>query len=334
MAAPDDPDPHTPDRPLVASDVPAESGDGPAIGPGEPESLAPEAAQTPAGGAAPAPDPKSRLGIGGWLSIGWLALLLLLTVFSPLLPIPDPSNDKNPPRAAVGTEGHPLGTDGNGRDVLSRTIAGTRWSMTIGVSAVAMGLIIGGALGLYSGYFRNRLAAFITWLFDVLLAFPALVLALSLVAILANEENVSDLRRNVVLIVAIGIVSIPLLGRITRATTLTWSQREFVLAARSLGAKDLRILRREVLPNVVPAMFSIALLSIAVAIVAEGGLAVIGAGSQSVSWGNLIADGRATLQQLPHVVFAPSIAIFLTVLALNYLGDVIRSRFDVRESML
>jgi peptide/nickel transport system permease protein len=330
MAAPDSGNQQAGDRPLRAPDPV----DDPAVGPGDPEMVATEVAQTPAGGAAPSPDPKSRLGIGGWLSIGWLVLILALTIVAPLLPIPSPTDDDNPARAAVGTSGHVLGTDGNGRDVLSRTIAGTRVSLLIGFSAVLIGLVVGGALGLYSGYFRNKLSAFITWLFDVLLAFPALVLALSLVAILASGDDVSDTRRNVVLIIAIGIVSIPLLGRITRATTLAWSQREFVLAAKSLGAKDLRILVREILPNVVPAMFSIALLGVAVAIVAEGGLAVIGVGSQSISWGNLIADGRATLQRLPHVVFAPSIAIFLTVLALNYLGDVVRSRFDVRESML
>jgi peptide/nickel transport system permease protein len=292
-------------------------------------------AGTPAGGAAPVADPKSRLGIGGWLAIGWLVLLFVVTVLAPVLPIPDPDSSRGqPPRAAVGTSGHLLGTDQNGRDTLSRTIYGTRVSMMIGVGAVVFGFLIGGALGLYAGYFKNRIASFLTWLFDVLLAFPALVLALALVAILASGDDVTNLRRNMVLILALGIVSIPILGRITRANTMSWSQREFVTAARSLGAKDLRILVREVLPNVLPAMFSIALLGIAVTIVAEGGLAVIGVGSQSISWGNLIADGRSTLQRLPHVVFAPSAAIFFTVLALNYLGDIVRSRFDVRESML
>jgi peptide/nickel transport system permease protein len=294
------------------------------------------AAATPAGGAAPTRSPRARMGIGGWLALGWLAFILLATAVAPLLGfLPDPAVSRGQPaRAPMFTYGHPFGTDQNGRDVLSRTIYGTRVSMMIGVGAVTLGFLVGGALGMYAGYFKNILATIITWLFDVLLAFPALVLALSLVAILASGEDVTVTQRNLVLILALGIVSIPLLGRITRANTLAWSQREFVTAARSLGAKDLRILFREVLPNVLPAMFSIALLGIAVTIVAEGGLAVIGVGSQSISWGNLIADGRLTLQELPHVVFVPSAAIFFTVLALNYLGDIVRARFDVRESAL
>jgi peptide/nickel transport system permease protein len=340
MAEPDDSRPPEAVRPLRADDG--------AVGPGRTSTeaagdlMGPDtdedqkaAAATPTGGAVPTKSPRAKLGIGGWLSLGWLVLILLLAVVAPLLPMPDPTQSRGqPPRAPMFTDGHLFGTDGNGRDVLSRTIYGTRVSLIIGFSAVAFGFLIGGALGLYAGYFKNWLASLITWLFDALLAFPALVLALSLVAILASGDDVTITQRNLVLILALGIVAIPLLGRITRGTTLSWSQREFVTAARSLGAKDLRILVREVLPNVLPAMFSIALLAIAVTIVAEGGLAVIGVGSQSITWGNLIADGRQTLQALPHVVFVPSGAIFLTVLALNYLGDVVRSRFDVRESML
>jgi peptide/nickel transport system permease protein len=140
----------------------------------------------------------------------------------------------------------------------------------------------------------------------------------------------------VVLILALGIVSIPVLGRISRATTLTWAQREFVLAARAMGQRDRSIMWGEVLPNVLPAMFSIALLGVAVVIVAEGGLSVLGVGVQlpTPSWGNMIAEGRGDLRDAPHVVLIPTIVIFLTVLALNYLGDVVRARFDVRESAL
>ncbi len=137
-----------------------------------------------------------------------------------------------------------------------------------------------------------------------------------------------------ILIIAIGVVAIPLIGRISRASALTWSQREFVLAARAQGAKNGRIMWREVLPNVLPAMFSIALLSIAIAIVAEGALAILGVGVRppTPSWGNIIAIDRGVLFTSPHIVFEPSILIFVTVLALNYLGDVIRAKFDVREA--
>ena len=131
-------------------------------------------------------------------------------------------------------------------------------------------------------------------------------------------------------------MSVPILGRITRANSLQWSQREFVLAARAQGASNLRIMVREVLPNVLPAMFSIALLAIAVVIVAEGGLSILGVGvlPPAVSWGNMIAISRSDLQTLPFELFEPIVCIFLTVLSLNYLGDIVRSRFDVRESAL
>ena len=134
----------------------------------------------------------------------------------------------------------------------------------------------------------------------------------------------------------LGIVSIPILARITRANAMAWSQREFVMAARAQGAKDSRIIFREVLPNVLPAMFSIALLGIAVAIIAEGGLSLLGAGlpPPTPSWGTMIAQGRGSLRDAPFIVFIPSIFIFLTVLSLNFLGDKIRDRFDVRESAL
>ena len=139
-----------------------------------------------------------------------------------------------------------------------------------------------------------------------------------------------------ILILALGIIAIPLLARITRATSLTWSQREFVTAARAQGAKDLRIMIREVLPNALPAMFSIALLSVGIAIIGEGALSVLGMGVEppAPSWGNMIAENRSVSRAPLNALFCPVIALFLTVMALNYLGDAIRARFDVRESSL
>src|SRR5256885_1086199 len=170
------------------------------------------------------------------------------------------------------------------------------------------------------------------------------VLALSLVTVFAttaidksgNQSPPSSGRRMVVLIFALGVVSIPILARITRANALQWSQREFVMAARAQGATNLRTMVREVLPNVLPAMFSIALLGIAVVIVAEGGLSILGVGvlSPAVSWGSMIAISRADLQTLPYEVLEPIVFIFFTVLSLNFLGDVVRARFDVRESAI
>jgi peptide/nickel transport system permease protein len=205
---------------------------------------------------------------------------------------------------------------------------------------VLFGLIGGGVLGLIAGYYRGRIDTILSYVFNTFLAVPQLVLALAIVAVFASDPAVSVGTREFWLVISIGIVSIPIIGRITRASTLAWSQREFVLAARSMGAKNRRIIVRDVLPNVLPAMFSIALLAIAVVIVLEGGLSILGVGvpPSTPSWGNLIATGRNELTKIvgasPQVIFAPSIVIFFTVLSLNYLGDVVRARFDVRESAL
>lgn len=280
-----------------------------------------------------------RVGWGGWAAVGWLGLVALSAVLAPVLPIAEP-NETFPAFARQGpsTE-HVLGNDAIGRDVLARVIWGARASLVVSVAAVLFGLVVGGMLGLLAGYFRGRTETLLVSVFDVLLAFPQLVLALALVSVLATGaagQPVSSTRRTAVLVLALGIVSVPILARITRANALSWSQREFVVAARAMGATHRRILWREVLPNVIPAMASISLLGVAVVIVAEGGLSVLGVGVQlpTPSWGNIIAEGRSLLRNSPHVVFAPSAAIFLTVLALNHLGDVIRARFDVRETLL
>jgi peptide/nickel transport system permease protein len=281
--------------------------------------------------------PTRRLGVFGWFSLLWLGGLTLLALLAPILPLKDPDHSyleivREPPIQPD----HLLGGDGSGRDMLSRVIWGARTSLTISVSAVLLGLLVGGLLGLVAGYHRGRLDAALTTLFNVLLSIPALVLSLSLVAVFANsDESVSNGRKLAVLIAALAIVTVPILGRITRASALAWSGREFVKAAEVLGAGHGRIMLREVLPNVAPAIMSIALLGVAVAIVAEGSLALLGVGVTEVpSWGNMIALGRSDLARAPHIVAIPSIAIFCTVLALNYLGDVVRARFDVREAAL
>jgi peptide/nickel transport system permease protein len=286
--------------------------------------------------AAGPPVARKRMGVLAWFAIGWLVLLLALAVLAPVLPIPDPT-ESFPEIARHGpTAGHPLGGDALGRDLLSRIIWGARSSFAVGFGAVAFGLLIGGFLGLATGFFRGRTDAVITPLMSLLLAIPQFVLALSLVTVLAGGEDVSSLHRIGVVILGLGIVSIPILGRITRANTLTWSEREFVTASKAMGAKSWRVMFREVLPNVVPAMLSIALLGVGVAIIAEGGLSVFGVGVQlpTPSWGNIIAADRGELRRAPHIILFTTIVLFLTVLALNFLGDVISKRFDVREGQL
>lgn len=280
---------------------------------------------------------QGSLGLLGILAVGWLAFVTIVSLLAPVLPLDDPGdNVASIVSQGPGTDGHLLGGDGLGRDMLSRMVWGGRASLLLGVSSVLLGLVLGGLLGLIAGYFRGKTDTVLTGAFDVLLSFPQLILALTLVTVFASGEGISSTRRMVVLILALGVVSIPVLARITRANTMAWSQREFVMAARAMGAKNRQIMFGEVLPNVLPAMFSIALLGVAVVIVAEGGLSLLGVGVQlpTPSWGNILAEGRSELRDAPHIVLIPTVVIFLTVLALNYLGDVVRARFDVRESAL
>lgn len=282
------------------------------------------------------PAGRRKLGVVAWIAIIWLSVMLALAVLAPVLPIPDPT-ETFPEIARQGpSAGHPLGGDALGRDLLSRIIWGGRASFAVGFGAVAVGLFIGGFMGLVTGFFRGKVDTILTPIMSLLLAIPQFVLALSLVTVLASADDVSSARRIGVVIIGLGVVSIPILGRITRANTLAWSEREFVTAARAMGAKSFRIMFRDVLPNVVPAMLSIALLGVGVAIIAEGGLSVFGVGVQlpTPSWGNIIAEARGQLRQAPHIVLFTSAVLFLTVLSLNFLGDVISQRFEVREGQL
>lgn len=313
-----------------------------------------EAAVGATGAAAPeGSGTKKGLGVVGWIAAGWLIFVVLVSLLAPVFESAGLIDDPIAPDTEAGasqpvfTEGHILGTDKSRRDVLSRLVWGGRGSLTVGVGAIAVSMLIGGALGLVSGFRRGRADTALSSLFDILLAFPQLVLALSLVAFLKPPppevagdgqvvEAAGGLTAIQILVIAIGIVAIPLLARITRATTLTWSQREFVLAGRAQGARGLRLMVREVLPNVLPAMFSVALLSIGIAIIAEGGLSVLGVGIEppQPSWGNMIAENRSVRRDPLNALFAPMAIIFFTVMALNYLGDAVRERFDVRESSL
>lgn len=285
---------------------------------------------------------RNKLGWGAWLSIAWLVIIVLAAIFASVLPLHSYTNyqanvvNLGPFQSAS----HPLGGDSNGADMVSLLVFGARSSLIVSVGAIAVGLFVGGLLGLLAGYYRGWVDNILSALFDIGLAFPALVLALALAAFLSGDpSNPSGfhLPNELVIIIALGLVAIPLLARITRASTLTWSRREFITAAKAQGAKTPRILIREILPNVLPATMSLALLSVGVAIVGEGVLSLLGVGvaPPNPSWGNIISLNQSALSTGdPFIVFEPVIAMFLTVFALNFLGDVIRERFDVREGMI
>ena len=225
--------------------------------------------------------PRSkRLGFGAWLALAWMVFIVLAAIFVPIF-LHSNSTDNlvagNSSKGFLKVSGHPFGFDRNGNDMALLLAKGARSSLLVSVGAITFGLIVGGSLGLIAGYFKRGVDGVLTTFFNVLLAIPQFILALSLVTVFAttaidasgNQHPPSSARRMAVLIFALGVVTIPILARITRANSLQWSQREFVMAARAQGATNFRTMVREVLPNVLPAMFSIALLGIAVVIVAE-----------------------------------------------------------------
>jgi peptide/nickel transport system permease protein len=289
---------------------------------------------------------KRGIGVLAWIGIGWLVFIVVIALLAPVLPLKDPTvGDYLHTNAKAFSPGHLLGSDATGRDVLSRVIWGARASLLLAIGSVLFGTLIGGFLGLLAGFRGRATDSVLSSFTNILLAFPQLVLALTLVSVLAPLRTASNgqappghewAHRIFVVILAVGIVSVPILARITRASALSWTQREFVMAARAQGAADKRVMFREVLPNVLPAMLSIALLGVAIVLILEGALAVFGVSIQepNPSWGNMIYSQLSDLSSSPAVWIVPSILIFVTVLALNYLGDVVRSRFDVRESVL
>ena len=282
---------------------------------------------------------RKKLGLFFWICVAWLAVLILAAIFADLLPLKDPDQTFSGTSREGPSAEHWFGNDNIGKDVFSRTIYGTRRSLGIAITSEFIGFCVGGTLGLLAGYYRRRIEGVITGGIDVLLAFPALILALVLSIFLGGTE-VPVLRTiagtpTKALIVALGILTIPTIARITRAGVLVNTEREYVLAARTLGARDLRIMLREVLPNVLPAMLAFALIGVSFLIVIEAALAFLGVSDvNQASWGVMITLGRDNLDDAPHAVFFPAAFMFMTVLAINYIGDRLRQYFDVREAAI
>ncbi len=276
-------------------------------------------------------------GIGFWLSVIWTVLIAFFSIAAPYLPFidkPGTFSIANPSLSGPSAEFW-FGTSKNGDDIFSQVVNGGRTSMIIALSVVVLGLLSGGIVGMVAGFFRGRTDRVISAVVDTMLAFPALVLALAMISIFARDGN--TVRPNLpVVIGSLSILSIAPLARITRGITLSFAEREFVTAARTLGAKNGRIIRREILPNLIPPMAVFSLTVIAVVIVAEGALAFLGlsVSAPAPTWGKLILSGRPDLDSNPHVAFFPAGVMFLTILALNYIGDVLQGKFTVREGAL
>jgi peptide/nickel transport system permease protein len=274
------------------------------------------------------------------VSVVWLCLMAFFAIFGRLLPLPDPLfSDFEGLGVGLFSPGHILGADTNGYDLLANVVVGAQTSLLIALVSVGLGGFIGAVLGIIAAYRRGRLDYFVNTTFNIFLSIPNLVLGLALVAVLATSSDpsipVSVTRRTVVIIISLTIVIIPILGRIARGATLTWVNREFVIAARSMGMKDKDIIIRHIVPNVLPAIYAVGFLAIGVVIVAEGALSLLGVGViDGVSWGAMIARVAGDYEFAPHSLYVPATVLALTVISCNQVGDYMRSRLDTREGKI
>jgi peptide/nickel transport system permease protein len=265
---------------------------------------------------------RNRLAVIGFALIGVFVLIAIFaSIISPFDPIQQNYDQLLQPPSLT----HWFGTDNLGRDVLSRVIYGTRVSLTAGVLAVALAALIGVSLGLLAGFLGGVTDNIIMRLIDAMLAFPFLVLAISLAAILGPSLQNAML--------AIAVVSIPVFARVTRGQVLSERERDYVQAAKALGANDLRIMVQHVLPNIAGPIIIQCTLSIAGAILAESSLSFLGLGVQppTPSWGEMLNVARGYLRDAPWTAIAPGVLIFIAVLAFNLLGDGLRDALDPRQ---
>jgi peptide/nickel transport system permease protein len=268
-----------------------------------------------------------------------LTFLVLVAIFAPVIATHDPNQSllgveqgvvkrSGPCIHALGCPAdqpeHIFGTDGNFRDLYSRVVYGARTSLTVGIAAVTFAIVIGTLIGAISGYFGGTSDNVLMRLMDVLLAFPALLLAIAIVTA-AGRSLVNAL-------IAIGIVSIPVYARIVRSTVITTREADFVTASKALGESGLGILTRRIMPNSITPLIVAATLGIGGAVLEIAALAFIGVTGDisNPEWGSIIGLEKDQIFRAPHIILIPGIAITITVLAFNLLGDGLRDALDPR----
>jgi peptide/nickel transport system permease protein len=259
-----------------------------------------------------------------WLAGGFLLILLVIAVLAPVIAPFDPlEQDLIAATAAPGQEpGRWLGTDSLGRDVLSRMIHATRIALTVAVVAASLACLLGTALGLLAGYFGGWTDAVISRLIDIWMAFPPVLLSILLVAVLGSGLHS--------VIVAIVVIDWTRFARVVRAETLQQARLEYAEAASALGMGRMAILLREILPNVLPVVLVLLSLEMGIAVIVEAILSFVGlsVSTDTPTWGGMIAEGRQIIYQAWWVLVFPLVALFLTVLAFNQLGDGLRQWLD------
>jgi peptide/nickel transport system permease protein len=279
---------------------------------------------------------RRKTGVTGLIIIGfWVVVAVLAPVIATHDPVRGLLGDeegvqrREPPCIhALGCPEdqpeHYLGLDGNARDEFSRIIYGSRVSLTIGITTVTAAILVGAALGAIAGYFGGWIDNVVMRIMDVVLGFPALLLAIAIVAVLGPGLTNA--------LLAIAIVTIPQYARVMRASVLQVKELDFVAASRALGASNLRILLNRVIPNALTPLVVLGTLGIAGAILEAAGLSFLGLGAQppTPEWGTMLGEERNQVFSAPHLVFFPGVAIMLIVLGFNLLGDGLRDALDPR----
>lgn len=267
----------------------------------------------------------SRFTASTALSIMWLTGLSLAAVLAGVLPLESPHSLPLDSRTLARPDvfsSHPLGTDNFGRDYVARLVFGARVSLGVGVGTVLIALCVGSAVGVCAGYFRGATEAVVNAVSDFMLAFPPLVFLLALVAVLRPGLGA--------VFVGLAALTTPVFVRLAKANTIRVVGREYVLAARAMGARHRRIMLREVLPNVLPTLVAYSIVIIPGLVIAEAALSFLGLSVKPPypTWGNMIAEAQTIFPEHPHTVLLPGAAMFLTVFSLNRLGQVLRARWE------
>jgi peptide/nickel transport system permease protein len=264
---------------------------------------------------------RHRLGMFGATIV---MILIFTAIFGPYLAPYDPNKIDFSVRFSGPSLAHPLGTDDFGRDTLSRIMHGARVSLQVGIIAVSIAATVGTLLGMVAGYSGRIVDEVIMRAMDILFAFPAILLAIAILAALGKGVTNA--------MIAIGIVYIPIFARIARGAVLSVRGEEFVESARAIGARDTRILFRHIFPNSLAPLIVEVTLSLAFAILAEAALSFFGLGTQppDPSWGRMLSEGRAYFRQSAWMGIFPGLAIMLTVMGFNFLGDGLRDSLDPR----
>jgi peptide/nickel transport system permease protein len=253
-----------------------------------------------------------------------LTMMISLALLAPFITTYEPTQQLRRERLQPPDGTHLFGTDNLGRDIFTRVLYGGHVSLQVGIFSVALGAVAGTLLGLVSGYFGNWWDILVMRLIDIMLAFPGILLALAIIAVLGRDLH------NVM--IAVGIASIPIYTRVVRGSTLSIKEYDFVLAARALGAPSWRIILRHILPNVMAPIIVVTTNGVAGAIIAGAALSFLGLGQQppDPEWGLMLNEGREYIRVAPWVTTFPGLAIVVTVLSINLLGDGLRDIFDPR----